>query len=201
MMPTDTEVEDISDIQGFVDIAFKYLGFGWDHPRVIRFLESVAERTGRPCPSRHHLSVKYYRMLAMRLAELIRENQEAMVGQLSVDGAIAVRMAAKWAEASVVGQPDLADVETSPQPGENFEKSVVGQLEGNYSEPLQREKTDVVGQDFVSRGNELPNNTGGSGWIEVRWVTRSGKKHGPYRYRCWRVGGKKRCEYLGKVNG
>ena len=40
---------------------------------------------------------------------------------------------------------------------------------------------------------------GPSGWIEYKYISRGGKRWGPYEYLRWREGGRLRSKYLGKV--
>ncbi len=36
------------------------------------------------------------------------------------------------------------------------------------------------------------------GYIELKWISRKGKRYGPYRYLRWQENGKKKSKYLGK---
>ncbi len=41
----------------------------------------------------------------------------------------------------------------------------------------------------------------GKGWFEVGYKKVNGKSYGPYKYLKWRLDGKKKSTYLGKVTG
>lgn len=93
------EIEDLSDLQAFVQSAFKVLGLWYDSPRVVSFISRVeAARVARGLRDfqpwrgggwRHTIDSGTYRSLAINLADLILRERESFEPSIDLDMAIA----------------------------------------------------------------------------------------------------------------
>lgn len=85
------EIEDLADVQAFVQAAFRVLGLAYDHPRVVAFIARVeAARVAKGLRDfqpwrgggwRHTIDPPTYRSLAINLAKLLLAEREALARQ------------------------------------------------------------------------------------------------------------------------
>ena len=76
----------------------------------------------------------------------------------------------------------------------NAHQSVEARLTRLEAECQQLRQELGIASSSQSELNETPQ----EGYVELKWISRKGKRYGPYRYLRWQENGKKKSKYLGK---